>query len=140
MLRTVYGQVSFAVLVCVVLAAAAFGGRSERIGAAVVGAGSLGGMIAQMTSGLFDPVATLFLIDVLVMAGLVALTWRSGVGWPFFAVACQGVGLAVHLIRTLSPSMHPWIYLTSLAATEYGVLASLAGGIWIAARSRIRPS
>ncbi len=139
MLRTVYGQVSFAALVLVVVAAIALGGRTEKAGAAVLGAGSLLGMTAQAAAKAFDPVWALLGVDLLIFAGFVALTWRSAKRWPFVAVAFQGVGLAVHVIRLFTHGMNPWIYLTAVGATGYAVMATLAVGVWQAWRApRIR--
>ena len=136
MLRTIYGQVGFATLVLVVAAALLAGGRTERVGAAILGVGALLGMTVQAVSGTFDPVWRLLAVDLLIFAGFVALTWRTTRRWPFAAVAFQGVGLAVHAIRLLTQSMNPWIYLTALAATGYGVMAALAAGVWQAHRNR----
>ena len=134
MLRTIYGQVGFATLAAVVLAACLVGGRTERAGAAVLGVGSLIGMWAQAASHVFDPVWSLLGVDLLIFSGFVALTWRSAKRWPFVAVAFQGVGLAVHVIRLFTHGMRPWIYLTALEATGYGVMATLAAGVWASRR------
>ncbi len=136
MLRTIYGQVGFATLVAVVFAAVLVGGWRERAGAAVLGAGSLLGMAAQAAAHVFDPVRSLLGVDLLIFVGFVALTWRSPKRWPFVAVAFQGVGLAVHVIRLSTHGMRPWIYLTALEATGYGVMATLAAGTWQAWRRR----
>lgn len=133
-MRHVYGQVGLAAMLLTCGAAWRWGGRLERRTAAVIAAAWVFTIAAQRVAGHAAPVAALATADAAVFGALLALSWGDREGWMIYAVACQGVALAVHAIRIWTPSMTAWTYLTALAVASYGLLLALAWGVWLHSR------
>lgn len=134
--HALFSQIGTLLLVAVGVAALAWGGARERRGGVIVLAAGAAKLMVQRLSGRYDPATLFATVDALVLVALLGLTWRSPVVWPFLAVGFQGVAMALHAIRELSPAMSAWTYVTTLAITSDGVLACLAWGTWSAWRAR----
>ena len=117
-----------ATLVCA--AVSAVGGRVERRGAAWIWCAWVTTPLLQGLSGRFDPAALFLLVDLGELAGLAALTWRSGRAWPVVAMAVQGLAAAIDLVRLVQPSLPAWTYITALTVCAYALLACLIAGAW----------
>ena len=130
-MRQIYSQVGVLVMLAVCGFAWRWGGRRERRVALLIGAAWIATLVVQRLTGHVAAVEPLALLDGGVFLALLALSWRDRAGWTIYALACQGVAMCVHAIRILSPFMSSWTYLTALAISSYGLLLSLAWGVWL---------
>ena len=135
-MRQIYSQVGLVVMLAVGGAALRWGGRLERRVAVLIAVAWLATLVAQRALGDVAPVYVLAAMDAVVFLALLTLSWGDRAGWMIYAVACQGVAMAVHAIRLFSPAMSTWTYLTALAAASYGLLLTLAWRTWTVRRAR----
>ena len=135
-MRQIYSRIALVAMLLVCGAALRWGGRLERRVAALIAVAWIATLVAQRALGEVAPVHVLAVLDAVVFVLLLALSWGDRLDWMIYALACQGVALGVHAIRMFSPAMSTWTYLTALAAASYGLLATLAWGVWSAQRTR----
>ncbi len=109
------------------------GGRDERIGALVLAAAAMGSplVVSHQWGG---PELGVVLVDIMLLAALMALAMRSRAFWPMWAAGFQACAVAVHLVAARSPTMLPAVYAETLAVWAYPVLAALAAGTWLETR------
>lgn len=116
------------------------GGAPERIGAAIYAAGSFGTLAAASAAPVrFQGVEVgVFIVDVFVFLGFVALALRANRFWPIWVSALIGIGLAGHLAMLLHPQVIPWAYAVVLSIWSYPILAMMVAGTWLHRRRRIK--
>lgn len=116
------------------------GGAPERIGAAIYAAGSFGtlAMVSAPPIRFQGVEVGVFIVDVFVFLGFVALALRANRFWPIWVSALVGIGLAGHLAMLLHPQVIPWAYAVVLSIWSYPILAVMTAGTWLHRRRRIR--
>lgn len=136
-MRELTSWIGLGVMLAVCGAALRWGFARERATAALVAAGWIGLLAAEVLLNEAAPWAVIGAMDVLVFALLLAITWRRTPDWAILALGFQSIALAVHAVRAFPPRMPTWTYMTALAVASYGVLLALAWGTWAARRRRI---
>ena len=134
-MREIYSQAPTALMLLVGAAAIRWGDRQARAAAAVTALGWIATLAVQAGAGRVAPWAALTAVDGLCFLAFLALAFRRMRGWLVLMVAAQGVAVSVHVIRALAPGMATWTYLTALAVAGYGVLLTLAWGVWTSHRA-----
>jgi len=122
----------FGLLALVSLYAWFRGGPPERIGAAILAAGSLLSLAARSSSaGRFASVETgIFLVDVATLVGFLILALRAKRYWPLWLTALQTVGIAGHAVKLVDTATIPLAYAFILALWSYPMLLLIALGTW----------
>lgn len=125
-------------LLIAVAAAGAFlrGGSTERRGLAIFIAGALsrlaaGSLQAEPTRG-----AWLFLIDLVLLAALVQLSWRSPRPWPAWACGFQLLALAAGVAGWIGPDLDRDLVLALVSGCGAAAVAALSVGTWLPAKAR----
>lgn len=128
---------AFAVLLALAaLGAVLRGGVVEQRGVGLLAAAWLTSLAAQHVFG-EGPLPLWFLgIDLGVLAGLIALTWKSPRPWPIYACGLQALTVTADLVAVLSPTLDARLYLTFVAALGFGVVAVMTLGAWLPPRGR----
>lgn len=125
-----------ALLALAALGAVLRGGAVEQRGVGLLAAAWLTSLAVQHLFG-DGPLPAWFLgIDLAVLAGLVALTWKSPRPWPIYACALQALTVAADAVAVLSPTLDTRLYLTFIAALGFAVVAVMTLGAWLPARGR----
>lgn len=116
------------------------GGAPERIGAAIYAGGSFATVaVASAPPIRFHGVEVgVFIVDVFVFLGFVALALRANRFWPIWVSALVGIGLAGHLAMLLRPQVIPWAYAVVLSIWSYPILAMMTAGTVLHRRRRRR--
>lgn len=110
--------------------AARFGDRPERIGAAIIAAGSL------LTAAVSFSVNTdyrsvdlgLLVVDIVAWVLLLRLALSSNRYWPLWATAFHSIALLTHLAMFVDPSIVPEAYAHGQGLWAYPMLAALLAG------------
>lgn len=129
-MRELYSQAGFVIMLAVCAAAVARGGREVRRVAGVTAAGWTATLALQVYAGDVVPGRALVWLDGLIFLAFLWVARRRVRGWTVLLLTAQGLAMAVHLVRALTPSMSDWSYLTALAAAGYLVLTAVAWGTW----------
>ncbi len=117
------------------------GGAAERLGVAIVVAGSILTVLLYSPHGArFTHVETgVMIADIVVLAGFLALACFSTRFWPIWVSGLQLVAVIVHVLRLVSPTILPVPYMVVLAFWGYPiqfVLAVAAHRHWRRLRQR----
>ena len=112
-----------------------YGKASERLTAVTLLAAAGASPIVQV-SGFSNIELGIFAIDLWVAVYLITLAIQSDRFWPLWASGFQIVGVSIHLLRILEPSLKPISYGTAEAIWAYPVLTSLLIGTLFEARRR----
>ena len=125
-------QIAFILLMLVTVTGAVMrGGPIERRGAALFFAGWTATLVAQVvTFGLTESLA-LFGIDLAVLIGLIALSWKSPRPWPVFACGFQVMTLAIHVAGWVDEDLSVVFRQNFLALMGFCATLVLAIGTWI---------
>lgn len=127
-----------ALLAFTLLAAFAWGGRDERLGALAMLAATL--LTPLMQARHFaGPELGIVLVDILLFAALLAIALQSRHFWPIWAAGFHLCALAVHFAAWRWPGMLPAAYAETLVIWSYPVLAAVLLGTLIEAREEARP-
>lgn len=124
--------VFYAVQALICLFAFVSGGRPERLAALLLLLAALGnaalpnhpGVSFHMVEG---PAA---LIDLVLMASLVALSVRANRFWPLWLAALQLLAIAIHGVKAFEPVLVPWMYAGAAGKIAYPMMAVLMMGVW----------
>jgi hypothetical protein len=108
------------------------GGAPERIGASVIGLGSVLSLVAASSSGArFGSVEVgVFLVDVAAFAVFLGLALRAERHWPLWVAALQAIGTAGHAAKLTDPKVIPLAYAFVLAFWVYPMLLLVVMGTW----------
>lgn len=119
------------------LYAALRGGPPERVGAAILTAGSLLTMAVLSYAALSSLDALyrsfereIFLIDLATLLGFLILALRADRLWPLCIAALQIVGTAGHAVKLVDPEVLPFAYAFALRFWGYPMIALLYLGTW----------
>lgn len=112
------------------------GDEPERLGAGAYILGWFATLLVQVEGSLYNAQVGVFAIDLIMLAVLVAMIWKSGRAWPVWACALQLLIVMSHVVVMIDirPPMSSFITVTNLAA--YGVLVCLAVGTFWAWQDR----
>lgn len=111
------------------------GGVVERYGVLLLTGGWLLSLAAQAFFRDPSPAIPLGIIDLLVLAGLIRLSWKSPHPWPAFACGFQSLALAAGFARWMDPDLNLQVHMTLLAVAGYGAALALMFGAWSKARA-----
>ena len=125
-------QIAFILLMLVTITGAAMrGGPVERRGAALFFAGWTATLIAQaVTFGLTESLS-LFTIDLVVLVGLIALSWKSPRPWPVYACGFQVMTLAIHVAGWVDQDLDLAFRQGFLALMGFAATLTAAAGAWM---------
>jgi len=130
-------QIAFALLL-LVAAVGAFvrGGPVERRGAGLFAAGMVAFVIAEAVTFNGTRAGVQFVIDLLVLFGLIALAWKSPRPWPVYTCGFQTMVLAGHVARWIDLDMRPEFHFWLMLTLNLAALATLTLGAWIKPKPR----
>lgn len=128
MIDTLYAQIGLAVVVIVVAWTFLAGDEPERIGGGAYGLGLIASMLFQNSSPLAGPVWGLMIVDSVMLAVYIGLSWKSRRLWPVWAAALQALIVMTHLLAftDLRPPVAAFYAVINLAS--FGILMALALG------------
>jgi hypothetical protein len=108
------------------------GGSPERIGATILGVGSILSLAARSSgAGRFGSVESgILLVDVATLIGFGALALSAKRFWPLWLTALQAVGIAGHAVKLVDSATIPLAYAFILALWSYPMLLLIALGTW----------
>lgn len=136
MFDTWTSQVGAVLVVAVCLFAFLKGGETERIGAGAYILGWFASLLLQNGGALYQAQYGVMAMDILMLAVLIFLTWRSRTAWPAWAAACQLLVVASHVVSMtdLRPQLGSYIAVINLAGL--GVLIAIGVGTFWAWQER----
>lgn len=125
-------QIALALLL-LVAAIGAFlrGGTVEKRGVGLFAAGMVAFVVAEAITFNTTRAVTLFAIDLAVLAGLVALAWKSPRPWPVYACGFQTMVLATHVAGWIDLDMDVQFHAGLLLAFNAAALVVLILGAWL---------
>lgn len=109
------------------------GGAPERVGAAIVAAGSLLTFAALLarTAALYRSVEVgVFVVDVAALLAFFALALRAERLWPLCVTALHVIGTAGHAVKLVDPQILPSAYAFALRFWGYPMILVLIIGTW----------
>ena len=119
-------------LALVGVAAARWGGVPERSAAAMY-------VVAALATVLVRPAfatryqavePTVFLIDLILLVGLVTLTIRHDRWWPICATALQALAVLAHVGKLMNPDLWRFGYQLMAVWSAWPTVLILAAGVW----------
>ncbi|MFN6981108.1 MAG: hypothetical protein ACK4NU_04200 [Brevundimonas sp.] len=130
MVNMLYAQIGAIFVVTICLFAFLKGDNPERAGAAAYIVGWFSSLILQQQSPQYS-LYGVFILDVLMLVILCAISWRSRRSWPIWAAALQLLAVTSHvMILTNTKTPIASLY-TILNLTGYGVLICIGvGAFW----------
>lgn len=78
----------------------------------------------------FRQESAVFVVDILLLAGLVWLSLTVSRFWPIPSAACHGISCLAHFARLIEPNAYRLGYQLLAEASTYPVLILLAIGVW----------
>jgi hypothetical protein len=115
------------------------GGGPEKIGALIfLVAALLSALLEEPKGSRFDSVEFgMLIVDLTVLAALLALALRADRFWPLWMCAMQGVQVFSHFAIAINTTVIPWAYWNAQTLWSYPMLLLLAAATaWH--RSRLR--
>ena len=70
------------------------------------------------------------LIDVVLLAALLAVAVRANRFWPLWVCALHLLAIGVHLVRAVDPAIMPLVYWWMIGKIAYPICLALAVGTW----------
>lgn len=109
-----------------------FGGAPERLAGLTLGLGDILSvmLVSPRPLRFHHAEAGLLLVDVLILAILLAVALHSTRWWPLFLAGLQVDGVVVDLMYLAAPRTAPIAYLNATALWSYPMLAILIAGTW----------
>lgn len=106
------------------------GQQPERFGAAVLLVGSVTTVVAESLPGLRVGAAQLGIlaVDLLVLAGFLALVLKTNRFWPLWVSGFHLVGVATHLATLCYPSILPQAYVLVQGLWAYPIMVAIVVG------------
>lgn len=137
MFETLASQIGAAVAVCVTAFAFLKGDEPERIGASAYVLGLFASLLVQDTGQLYGTNWGLMIIDVIMLAVLAGLAWKTDRSWPVWACALQSVIVLSHILTIVDvrPPLAAFYAVINLAS--YGLLVTIAIGTFWAWQDRV---
>lgn len=112
-----------------------WGGLDERLAA---GAILLAVLVSNLTveSHFRGTEPGVFIVDIVLLLGLLIIALRSDRFWPMWATAFQLVATLVHLGSMVETGDFAWAYYVALAFWSFPVFLTVIAGTWIEGRYR----
>ncbi|WP_226372603.1 hypothetical protein [Allosphingosinicella flava] len=103
------------------------GGAPERIAAvAFLAAAGATWLVQKGASNMFHAVELdILIIDIVLLALLLALAFRADRIWPIWMVGFHGLTVGVHAAKAYDPGIVPWIYGLAVGKLAYPMLLLL---------------
>ncbi|WOE76141.1 hypothetical protein [Alterisphingorhabdus coralli] len=111
------------------------GERDGRIAALLFVAATVASYFADTLSPWVSLVFGIFLVDVILLAGLYWLALSSRYFWPLWACGIHSVAVITHMASLIAPSFLPEVYQMIQGFWAIPTLLSMVIGIWLT-RSR----
>lgn len=128
MLRIIIGEL---ILLAVAAGAFRWGGRPERIIAAMIVAAAATNLALGVPAARYRFVDyAQLIVDGLLFLGTLVVALRANRFWPLWLVALELVALGVHGVRAYDPYIVPILYARLTAQIIYPMLVVLALGVW----------
>lgn len=125
-------QIALALLLAVAATGAVLrGGTVEKRGVGLFAAGMIAFVVAEAVTFNTTRAVALFAIDLAVLAGLVALAWKSPRPWPVYACGFQTMVLATHVAGWIDLDMDVRFHAGLLLTLNVAALAVLILGAWL---------
>jgi len=124
--------VFYGLLALACLYALARGGAPERIGAAIflVGAILSTAAISSGSARFISVELGVVVVDLVMLAALLALALRAERFWPLWVTALHIIGTAGHAVKAVDPAVMRLGYAFAMAFWSYPMLLILAGATW----------
>lgn len=90
--------------------------------------------LAVSNSRWWEPRWNVWIVDSLLLIGLLILALRSPRHWPIFAAGFHLLAIVTHAIRLITPRNMAWSLVTAGVIWSYLVLFTLALATWLAWR------
>lgn len=136
MFDTLYSQIGAVISVLILGFAFLKGGEPERIAAGAFGLGWFASMLVQNDSDLYNAQWSMLAIDIVMLAVLAALVWKSRRTWPTWACAAQLLVVTAHVLMATDNRPPISSYYTVINLAGYGVLLAIAVGTFWAWQER----
>lgn len=119
------------ILVLILVCGAAFfkGGIEERVTAAALLL-SVGVTVLLRDRSWSHLQVAGFVMDVLVLVVLVAISLKSPKYWPMAAAGFQLLAVLIHVAKMIDPSVQDWAYITAIVIFTYLMIGALGVGVW----------
>ncbi|KPF80510.1 hypothetical protein IP88_00030 [alpha proteobacterium AAP81b] len=114
-----------------------WGGLDEKLAASGFAVAGLASNLANQSFYVHTETGVLA-VDIMLLAGLIALALRSDRFWPMYAAAFQLVAVTVHVASMTEHGNFAWAYAVGLIFWTYPVLIALMAGTWFEGRFRPR--
>jgi hypothetical protein len=108
------------------------GGAPERIGTAILAAGSYltAAALSQPDLSFRSVEVGILIVDILCSVALIALALRAERFWPLWIAAFQIIGTAAHAVKFVDPDIIRRVYAFMLAVWSYPMILLLVVGTW----------
>lgn len=108
------------------------GGAPERVGAAIIGIGSVLTYVAMSNAATnyHSVEVDAFIVDLVCLVAFVILALRAERYWPLWVAALQIIGIAGHAVKLAEPSTLRQAYGFALVFWSYPMLLLIALGTW----------
>ncbi len=106
------------------------GTGAEYVGVAIITVGSLATLaVGQLVETTWTEMEVgIFVVDIVVLAALVCLAFKSDRFWPLWAAAFQLLAVTIHTAIMAAPQITPWAFATGAVFWAYPMLLVLAIG------------
>jgi len=112
------------------------GGRTDRLGAAVIAAAFILTPLVQRRDSWFAPQIGMMTVDVLALFGLAFIALRYDRKWPIVAAGFQTAAVLTHLAFLINPQALYRAYYMANFSIGYFILGSMVGGVMIEPRQQ----
>mgnify|MGYP001059577352 CR=1 FL=1 len=113
------------------------GDDTERNAGVLISVLWLASLLAQLDSSLFNFQIWMFGIDVVMLAILIALVWKSDKQWIVWASGFQALVVMSHIVPYINPNLPALSAFIVINMAGYGVLGCLAIGTFWAWQDRV---
>jgi hypothetical protein len=134
--ETIFGQIGAIFMIASCAFALLKGDEPERIGGSVLALAWFAALLVQGDGDLYNVQWGIFYLDMVMLAVLAGLTWKSRRAWPVWACAFQLLAVMGHIMNMtdIRPPIASFYAVINLSG--YGVLACLAVGTFWAWQDR----
>lgn len=136
MFDTPASQIGAFVTVSVVIFAFLKGDEPERVGAGAYALGFLASLLTQDDGALYGTQWGMMGVDLVMLAVLAGLAWKSRRSWPVWAAAMQSIVVMSHVLTLVDVRPPMAAYMTVINLASYGLILSIAIGTFWAWQER----
>ena len=136
MFDTLPAQIGTGIAIVVVAFAFLKGDEPERIAAGAYVLGFFASLLVQGHQIVQGTQWSLLGIDLVMLAVLGGLTWKSRRAWPVWATALQTLTVTSHILTLVDIRPPAWAFITVINMASYGILLTIAIGTFWAWQDR----